>query len=332
MALPDQNLDTLGDIRIKVRRLTRSPSASQLTDAQIDDYINNFVLYDFPEFNNKKTLTFYTQPNLDTYETIDINADDPLYNFKNKFIKVNGPIYIDGVKAAVAETVDEFFDMFPIQYAVEQVGTGDGVTTVFAGTLSNTPILHNAFKIFSKDAFNYSSTAIDTPDIDPATRYALQTGALTLQNGAVGVGDINYLTGVFNVNFNPNAPAAGDIVSASYSSYTASKPTTVLFKDNTFTLRPIPDRAYKIDVSVSVRPIELLAAADQPELAQWWQYIAYGASKKVFEDRMDIESIKMIMPELENQQLMVQRRYIVQDGGRRARTIYSYVDVDNRNY
>ena len=39
----------LQTIRTKVRRLTRSLSPAQLTDAQIDEYINTFVLYDFPE-------------------------------------------------------------------------------------------------------------------------------------------------------------------------------------------------------------------------------------------------------------------------------------------
>lgn len=39
---------TLAAIHEKVRRITRTPSMAQLTDAQLDQYINTFVLYDFP--------------------------------------------------------------------------------------------------------------------------------------------------------------------------------------------------------------------------------------------------------------------------------------------
>jgi hypothetical protein len=39
---------TLGAIRTKVRRLTRSPNTAQITDNQIDEYVNTFILYDFP--------------------------------------------------------------------------------------------------------------------------------------------------------------------------------------------------------------------------------------------------------------------------------------------
>ena len=73
---------TLTAIRIKIRRLTRSPSQALITDAQIDDYINTFVLYDFPESLRLSTfrtmLTFYTQPNIDTYETNTVDTTAPL--------------------------------------------------------------------------------------------------------------------------------------------------------------------------------------------------------------------------------------------------------------
>lgn len=62
---------TLQDIRLKVRRVTKSPSSNQITDPQIDEYINTFYLYDFPEhlrtFNLRQNITFTTIPNIDTY-------------------------------------------------------------------------------------------------------------------------------------------------------------------------------------------------------------------------------------------------------------------------
>ena len=65
-------MSTLADIRVKVRRLTGRPSPQQITDAQIDTYINTFYQYDFPEhlrvFSNETTFTFMTTPNVDTYD------------------------------------------------------------------------------------------------------------------------------------------------------------------------------------------------------------------------------------------------------------------------
>ena len=67
----------------------------------------------------------------------------------------------------------------------------------------------------------------------------------------------------------------------------------------------------------------MLEDADEPEISQWWQYIAYGAAKKVFEDRMDIESIQAIMPELMRQRSLVLQRLVVQQSGERTATIYT---------
>jgi hypothetical protein len=80
---------------------------------------------------------------------------------------------------------------------------------------------------------------------------------------------------------------------------------------------------YRVDVEVYVRPTELLASTDEPKLAQWWQYIAYGATKKVFEDRLDQESIQLIMPEFKQQELLVLRETIMQMSNERSATIFT---------
>ena len=88
--MPDITYSTLDNIREKVRFITKSPSNAQISDANIDKYINNFVLYDFPQQLRinalNTTLTFYTSPNIDTYETTAFFPNDPLFNFKNEYI------------------------------------------------------------------------------------------------------------------------------------------------------------------------------------------------------------------------------------------------------
>jgi hypothetical protein len=64
---------TLQAIRTKIRRLTRKPSVNQISNADIDEYVNTFIQYDMPEhlrlFSLRETHTFYTTPNVDTYAT-----------------------------------------------------------------------------------------------------------------------------------------------------------------------------------------------------------------------------------------------------------------------
>ena len=70
--------------------------------------------------------------------------------------------------------------------------------------------------------------------------------------------------------------------------YQPGKPLGMLYYDDKFIIRPVPDKTYSINIEVDVRPTELLNTTDVPQIAQWWQYIAYGAGKKIFEDRMDL--------------------------------------------
>ena len=76
-----------------------------------------------------------------------------------------------------------------------------------------------------------------------------------------------------------------------------------LFFDNKFVIRPVPDKAYAVQVVAMQRPTELLTGSVSPEVASWWQYIAYGAAIKIFEDRTDLESKERHMPEFYRQKM-----------------------------
>ncbi len=60
-----------------------------------------------------------------------------------------------------------------------------------------------------------------------------------------------------------------------------------------------------------------------PQLNEWWQYIAYGAAKKIFEDRMDTDSVQQIMAEYKKQEALCLRRTLVQYSNERTATIYT---------
>jgi len=322
MPTPYSTLSSLLQIRTKIRRLTRSPSTSQLTDDQIDDYVNTFVLYDFPEFTLDKKLTFYVMPNVDQYSNNTVNADDPLYNFINVSLTVQNPVYVGGEEVNLSQSRSEFFRQYPKYNYESSIGTGDGVTTAFAGTLSNIPLLARTVMFNSVDSDGEGIVVSDVPRIDVATGFQTQVGDLVVPDNSGSVGTVNYLTGVYTFTF-PSAPDTDkDVVAQAYK-YSTAKPRSVLYEDNKFTFRPVPDKSYRVEIDTFKRPTELLADADQPEISQWWQYIAYGAAKKVFEDRMDVESVQAITPEFMRQRSLVLQRLVIQQAGERTATIYT---------
>ena len=56
---------------------------------------------------------------------------------------------------------------------------------------------------------------------------------------------------------------------------------------------------------------------------QWWQYLSYGAAKKIFEDSQDPEGIAQIMGGFKEQENLVLYRNIVQQTNERTATIYT---------
>ncbi len=321
--MPDTTLSTLNNIIIKVRRLTRSMSENQLSTADITNYINTFILYDFPEHLRmqtlRSTLTFYASPNIDTYSTNTTDPTNPLFNFKNKYISVHTPVFIAGYSCMFSQSREQFFAIYPMVNSILSIGTaGDGATTFFSGSIANTPFLQNNVLFSSVDINGNSLAVIDQP-------VSNTQGVLINANDGSLAGflpAINYITGEFAFTF-PTAPASGQAINSQTVPYVASQSQALLFFDSQFTLRPVPDQPYRVDMEVYLRPAELLDQDAQPLLSEWWQYIAYGAAKKVFEDRMDPESVQTIFPEFMKQQNLINRRTIVQQTEQRTSTIYT---------
>lgn len=358
---------TLSAIETKVRRLTRSPSTAQLSQAELDNYINTFVVYDFPEilrtFNLHTDFSFYTNPGQDTYNT-DIASfagatNNPLYNFQNKYLTVNPPVYIAGFGSAYMQSPERFFAVYPKVNSIQLITTGNGTTGPFTGTInaqqSIIPPTSNQFIYLLQNNVTFSAIGepaanqregmvkVDVPLVDPATGFKLNIGnlydpntaayntALTTPPTVVDPNNtINYLTGVFTVNFPLNTVAGTPINSQTVPVNTAL-PQSLMYFSNTFTVRPVPNEAYRVNFEVYQRPTALLSAGQSPELEEYWQYIAYGAAIKIFQDRMDLDSVQLIMPEFIRQKTLCLRRTLVQNGTQRATTIYAEPNSNNGN-
>lgn len=330
----DNDLSTLSQIKTKVRRLTRSLSTNQLSESDLENYINTFLLYDFPEHLRhmylKTTFTFYTEPYVDTYENNTTDATSPLFNFKNKYITFNPPAYISGYQVLWSQSENQFYGIYPKINSIITLTTGDGATTTFSGNI-NTSLNSGsgAVGLITPGSVLFesmNSSAVGISLVDNKVPNTNVTGALSPVGQPVNIlpspyGQINYVTGAYTVTF-ASAPAANANINVQCQFTQPSIPQTILFYDGKFKLRPIPDQVYAVTMEAYVRPTELLVSTNKPELSEWWQYIAYGTAKKVFEDRMDLESVQMIMPEFMKQQNLINRRTIVQLTTQSTPTIY----------
>lgn len=358
MPQPTSNLQA---IRTKVRRLTRSPSESQLTTTDLDNYINTFVVYDFPEhlrmFNLKTVFRFWCNPFQDVYITDStLPTTNPLYNFQNIYISISPPVYVAGFQTFYTQSREEMFGIYPNINSIQSIGSlGDGATTTYTGfittntgpntfvnpTLSNqtTTLLQNQVLFDSIDTNGNGLSLVDVPIVNTATGNPTVNGNLYVPGTQPAspptvvdpTNTINYVTGAYTITF-PLAPGLGQTINSQTVPTVVSRPLAMLWFDDTIILRPVPDQPYQINFEAFIRPTALLDTNQSPELEEWWQYISYGAAKKIFEDRMDLESVVQIMPEFKQQERMCLRRTIVQNTTQRTPTIYTeYFQSGNGN-
>jgi len=137
---------------------------------------------------------------------------------------------------------------------------------------------------------------------------------------------------VFTITFN-TAPATAAPINSQTVPSTMGLPNAMSYYSNKFTIRPVPDQPYRVNFEVYQRPTALLENSQSPELEEYWQFIVYGTAKKIFEDRMDMDSVQLIMPEFKQQEALCMRRTIVQYSNDRTATIYSeQVAGNNSNW
>ena len=313
---------TLSTIRTKVRRLTGRPSNQQITDAQIDDYINTFYLWDMPEtlrlFTQEKVFEFMTVANVDQY---DMTTQTVWTGVSNQpavdvFINLKPPAFIAGYQSFWSQDREQFYRTYPALAQIEAQQYGDGTTGPYTLTFENTPILQYEVTVGAIDSTGATINCVDVPtDRETGTWKQINTNTVV-------AGSIDYLAGTVSVTFANAIPATSQITFTAVP-YQPNRPQAILFYNNVITLRPVPDKNYLVRMNAYVRPTVMVDSSDYPELKQWWQFLAYGAAKKIFEDSMDPESLKLIMPGFKEQENLVLRRTIVERTNQRTATIYT---------
>jgi hypothetical protein len=141
-----------------------------------------------------------------------------------------------------------------------------------------------------------------------------------------GNATINYQTGeIIGLTFAEAIPQ-GTPIQIQYNPKKLSIPLAIMFFQNQFTLAPVPDSGYTIELTCYRQPIQALIAADMagnPELSEWWEILAVGAAKKVFEDRLDSDGVMFIDKMLKERYDIIESRTYAQIGQQRINTIYT---------
>ncbi len=148
-----------------------------------------------------------------------------------------------------------------------------------------------------------------------------------------GNATINYQTGeIVGLTFASPIPA-GTPIQIQYNPKQFSIPLAIMFFQNQFTLIPVPDAGYTIELTCYRQPIQALLAADMagnPELSEWWEILAVGAAKKIFENRIDSDGVIFIDKMLKERYDIIETRTYAQIGQERIKTIYT--DQLTENY
>lgn len=348
---------TLQAIIDKVRRLTGSANNFQLTDAQIIDYINSFYLYDFPaQFRSlklKDKYTFNTIQGIDTYP-----FDSEHYS------TIEMPCYCMKREIKLFQDCWSFYGANFNWQTQQNFTTADGTAGPYSGTLTSTPIIRsvnnnpivettmassaNYLSSPSKPSFqqaipgrvqNLLITANTTAGTLNVTDDGAQGATGNLIGDCLAGGTINYLTGaIAGLTFTAAVPS-GQAIQCQYNVVQESIPLAIMFFQNQFTLRPVPDKGYTVEMTAYRLPSQVLLGtnnpdvpnyAGTPELNEWWETLAYGASKKVYQDRLDPDGIQLMEMSLQQAYALNMSRTYAQLGKRQIATIYS--DQLSQNY
>lgn len=321
----------LADIRTKIRRLTGTGTSLQLTDSQIDDYINSFYLYDLPaQFRSLKLKDRYT---FNTIRGIDTYAFD-----SEHYTTVEMPCYVAKREVKLFNDPWSFFGVWFNWQFQQNFAQGDGTAGPYGGTTQSTPIIRSVNNDTATNpnhvsrvqniliTANTATSTVNVTDDGNGTLYQLDSDGFNVGN----VGTINYQTGVFTLTYiNAVTIPSGNQIQIQYNpAPPLAIPLGILFFQNQFTVRPVPDRGYTVELIAYRQPTQALVSAvsnpnsNYPELGEWWELLAFGAAKKVYEDRVDYDGVALIDKSLAERYSIAETRTYAQLGKQSMATLF----------
>lgn len=264
----------LSGIRKKVRQVTGRLTPEDLSNDQLDEYINRYYQFTFPaELKLDKKHTYYE------FLTTE---NQPFYDFADtSYTNVEPEATLNNLSLLWYQDPNAFFQENPLQYTMATPWTGDGVTVTFSTTVQGFPI------------FPGSTIIYDGIEKFEDTNETFASSPVTITGDQGGTSTINYSTGAISVTFN-TAPVDGKNINLSYVLFQAGRPTAVLFYDSKFQFFTVPDQAYKFRIKTYKVVDALVNATDTPDFEEWGPCIAYGASRDIHSDYGEYEDYAQV--------------------------------------
>lgn len=348
----------------KTRRLTGSSNSFQATDEYIVQQMHSFYSYDLPaKFRSlklKDLYTFTTNVGQDIYpfnSELYVTVNQPCYCSKREIKLFNDPWNFYGVNYnwqqftnftsgnglvgpysgfTTASPLVASFNNDPGALVDDGFGNSRGDNLYFPQSrVQNVLITAN---VIGANGIGQTQNVTDdgqgnliqifqtsnNSNKEYGWNYYRQYASATPDEP--GNATINYSTGEITGLTFAEAIPQGTPIQIQYNPKKLSIPLSVLFFQNQFTLAPVPDAGYTIEMTCYRQPIQALIAADMtgnPELSEWWEILAVGGAKKIFENRLDSDGVMFIDKMLKERYDIIETRTYAQIGQERIKTIYT---------
>lgn len=361
----------LNRLRYTIRKITGKYDTQQLPDttvgevnisnpSSLDDYINDYYLYDMPEdLRSLRLRDFYlftTVPNCGTY------------SIPQNVMQIYDPIYVDAYQGMFFQDPNRFYSVWPeFNFIETSLFVGNGSQVSFPFNMTQTPIQQGTVVIglqpnVDGSLFNETFTDRDTPiPLDLPLLQGFTNPGILISNKytgpfppltpgvTAGTGTIDYLTGATTVVYTA-PPPNGMNSTCHYHPYVASRPRDIMVWQQQVFLRPIPNDTYQIKMMAYLLPTTVMSSAtnatqrpsidangnlqgfsgnsgslptDLPQFNEFWQLIAYGASLKIFAEDGEHQEYAAYTPYYEKAKLLCQRKTLKQLAQNRIHTWYS---------
>jgi hypothetical protein len=347
---------TLANAVTKTRKLTGSSNSFQVTNEYIVQQMHSFYSYDLPaKFRSLKLKDIYT---------FTTNIGQDVYPFNSElYITVNQPCYCAKRELRLFNEPSTFYrDNYNWQqytnfdFGNDTTGPYSGYTTAhpLIGSVNNDPGTQSNPNLYFPQsrvqnilitanvigANGVGQTQNVTDDGQGNLIQIFQTSNNTNQEYGwtyyrqyasstptiPGNATIDYLTGeITGLVFAEPIPD-GCPIQIQYNPKKFSIPLAIMFFQNQFTLAPVPDKGYTVELTCYRQPIQALLASDMsgnPELSEWWEILSVGAAKKIFEERLDTDGVMYIDKMLKERYDILDTRTYAQIGQERIGTIYT---------
>ena len=207
----------LSTIRTKVRRVTGRLTNADISNDEIDFYINTYLIYDFPEEMRSRVLQ--------TNYRFTLNAFQDTYAFPNEiYVLLQTPIFCDGYYLNYYQQQDLFYGAWPRLFFIQQLATGDGSdSSPSLANLSNLPANPNDVLLstaISGETVSYLDNGqgvflSEGFSITGITQAASAIVTLSTASSGIAVGDDVYISQVFGMTQINNPENTYDVTAVS---------------------------------------------------------------------------------------------------------------------